>query len=218
MAGADISELNLLVEYLTSELNLHGDGDCYDHAESSYLNHVLETGRGLPITLSVVYMAIANELGIPLQGVAAPSHFLTRLQTDHCVVYIDPFRGGFMMDEEECVQWLTEITELPAADIRPALKPVNERSIIIRMLNNLKVLFGSQEKWLSAWRVQHRLSLLSPGSYRERRDLAILTVRAGRAGEAVDLLEGCLSVCSPEERPLLKQYLGDARRKIPQFN
>jgi regulator of sirC expression with transglutaminase-like and TPR domain len=218
MAGNDINELNLLINHLTDDLNLRGDDRCFDEPQTSYLNCVLESGRGLPITLSVIYMAIASELGIPLEGIAAPSHFLTRLNSDAGIVYVDPFRQGLMMDEVECVEWLHEITELPTAEIYPTLKPVSERTIIIRMLNNLKTLFGSRDQWTAAWKVQRRLALLKPGSWRERRDLAILTLRAGRPGEAAILLEHCISVCTIPERPVLQHHLRQAQQLIPQFN
>jgi len=218
LAGDDLSELSVLISHLTEQLNLHGDELCFDEPESSYLNCVVESGRGLPITLSVVYIAIACELGIPLEGIAAPSHFVTRLNSDSGTIYVDPFRRGIVMDEVECVEWLHEITELPTADIYPTLKPVSERAIILRMLNNLKTLFGSNERWTSAWRVQRRLALLKPGSWRERRDLAILTLRAGRPGEAVGLLEQCVGVCTIQERPVLQYHLREARKLIPQFN
>ncbi|APZ96868.1 SirB1 family protein [Fuerstiella marisgermanici] len=218
MAGDDRSELELLIQFLTSDLNLHGHPESFDSPNSSYLNHVMESGRGIPISLSVIYMAIANELGIPLAGVAAPSHFLTSLQTDGGVVYVDPFRGGEIMNEVECVDWLHALTELPRAEIHPTLKPTSERKIIVRMLNNLKTHFGSTDQWRSVWRVQRRLALLSPGSYREKRDLAIVTLRAGRPGEAIDLLQSCLAVCIPEERQLLQQYLRDARKESPLLN
>lgn len=218
LAGDEVNELKLLISHLTGELNLHGDEHCYEEAEASYLNCVLESGRGLPITLSVVYMAIASELGIPLEGIAAPSHFITRLNSDAGMLYVDPFRGGHMMDEVECVEWLHEITELPTADIYPTLKPVSERSIIIRMLNNLKALFGSRDQWTSAWKVQRRLACLKPGSWRERRDLAILTLRAGRPGEAAGLLEHCVRVCTLQERPVLQHHLREAKKQIPQYN
>ena len=217
-AGDDLSELKLLVEYLTAELNLHGDHDCYESSHGSYLNKVLETGAGLPIALSVIYMAVAAELGIPLQGIAAPAHFITRLETASRPVYVDPFRNGTIMEHEECVSWLCQITELRPAEIRPTIKPASPRQIIIRMLNNLKGLFGSQERWRHAWRVQGRLAALSPGSYREMRDLAIISLRAGRPGEAVTLLENCISVCTPEERELLTRYLKEAKRGVPDFN
>ncbi len=218
LAGDEISELNLLVQYLTETLNLHGHHESFDSADSSYLNCVLDTGRGIPISLSLIYMAIANELGIPLVGVAAPSHFLTQLQTDRGVMYVDAFRRGHIMDERECVQWLHELTELPLAEIRPTLKPTSDRKIVVRMLYNLKSLFGSNDQWTSAWKVQHRLALLNPSSYREKRDLALLSVRAGRAGEAISQLESCIAVCSPEERPLLQQNLKEAFRKAPRYN
>lgn len=218
LAGDEMGELNLLIEHLTNELNLRGDHLCYEESQASYLNCVLESGRGLPITLSVIYMAVASELGIPLEGIAAPSHFLTRLNSDAGVIYIDPFRRGLVMDEVDCVEWLHEVTELPTADIYPTLKPVSDRGIIIRMLNNLKTLFGAREQWTSAWRVQRRLALLKPGSWRERRDLAILTLRAGRPGEASRLLEQCVNVCTVQERPVLQHHLREAKKLIPQFN
>ena len=218
LAGDEVSELNLLVQYLSENLNLHGHHESFDSADCSYLNCVLETGRVIPISLSLIYMAIANELGIPLVGVAAPSHFLTQLQTDRGVMYVDAFRRGHIMDERECVQWLHELTELPVAEIRPTLKPTSDRKIIIRMLYNLKSVFGSEDQWSSAWKVQSRLALLNPGSYREKRDLALLTLRAGRAGEAVTQLESCIAVCSPEERPLLQQNLKEAFREVPRYN
>ena len=218
LAGDEVAELNLLIAYLTDQLNLHGHDDSYDSAASSYLNRVLETGRGIPISLSVIYMAVANELGIPLVGVGAPSHFLTQLETDREVLYIDAFRGGHIMNAEECVQWLHDVTEMPVGELRPTLKPASDRSIIIRMLNNLKTVFGLKEQWRNAMTVQARLALLNPGSYREKRDLAIITLRAGRPGAAVDLLRECLSVCSPEEQPFLQQQLKDAERETPMWN
>ena len=218
LAGSDRKELDLLIEYLTGELNLHGHDESFDSSDCSYLNRVTETGRGIPITLSIIYMAVANELGIPLAGVAAPSHFVTQLQTDSGILYIDPFRRGQIMDETECVEWLHELTELPCAELRPMLKPTSERKIIIRLLNNLKALFGRRDEWRSAWKVQKRLALLSPGSYREKRDLAILSLRAGRPGEAISQLESCIAVCSPEERPVLQQQLKAAHREAPLCN
>ncbi len=217
-AGSEVEELKLLIRHMTEELNLHGDEECFSNPESSYLNRVLETGRGIPITLSLIYLFVANNLGISLEPIAAPSHFLTRLPTDSGNLYVDAFDNGRIMEEEECIEWLRELTELPVSEIRRTLKPVDERSIMIRMLNNLKSVFGSQEDWRSAWRVQCRISHLVPGSFRERRDLAILALRAGRAGEAIDQIQRCLEVCPPDERPVLQQHLRQAQREAPLLN
>jgi regulator of sirC expression with transglutaminase-like and TPR domain len=217
-AGSELEELKLLIRHMTEELNLHGDDDCYSDAECSYLNRVLDTGRGIPITLSVIYLHVANHLGILLEPVAAPAHFLTRLPTDSGNLYVDAFDQGRIMLEDECLEWLHDLTELPCSEISRSMKSVDERTVIIRMLNNLKTVFGSQENWNAAWRVQNRLSLLVPGSYRERRDLAIISLRAGRSGEAIDQLQRCLAVCPPDERPVLQQHLRQAEREVPLWN
>lgn len=218
LAGSDREELQLLIDYMTQELNLQGDYDDFEMEESSYLNHVVATGRGIPISLSVLYMAVANNLGIPLVGVAAPSHFLTQLNTDSGPLYVDAFRGGVIMDESECVQWLSDLTELSPSEIFPTLRPASERKIVVRMLHNLKAIHGADRNWVAAWKVQQRLALLSPGSYREKRDLALITLRAGRPGAAIDQLESCIAVCAPEEKPILDQYLKDALREAPLYN
>jgi len=217
-AGSDVEELKLVIRHMTEELNLRGDDDCFYEPEASYLNRVLETGRGIPISLSLVYLTVANELGIPLEAISAPQHFITRLQTDSGNLYIDAFDQGRIMDEAECLTWLREKTELSTSELRRSLKRADERTIIIRMLNNLKSVFGNREQWVPAWRVQHRLSMLIPGSYRERRDHAILTLRAGRPGEAIDMLERCLAVCPSDERPILTQHLTQAKRELPNSN
>jgi len=217
-ASSDLLELEVLIRHMTERLNLHGDDDCFSDPSASYLNCVLDSGRGLPITLSVVYVAIANEIGIPLEPIAAPAHFLTRLYTDTGTVYVDAFDHGRIMQEVECLEWLHDLTNIPVSDIQNSLRPASHRSIMIRMLHNLKSLFGKKERWVSAWRVQKRLTLLSPASYRERRDLAILAYRAGRSGESIRLLEECLETCSPEDREVLQQYLKQAQRQVPISN
>ena len=98
-AGSDLEELKLLIRHMTEDLNLRGDEDCFSDPDASYLNRVLETGRVIPISLSLVYLKVANELGIPLEPIAAPSHFLTRLQTDSGNLYVDAFDNGRIMDE-----------------------------------------------------------------------------------------------------------------------
>lgn len=217
-AGSDLEELKLLIRHMTEELNLHGDDDFLNDPEASYLNRVLETGRGIPISLSLLYLKVANELGIPLEPIGAPHHFLTRLQTDQGNLYVNAFEQGRIMDEMECIEWLHGVTEMPLSEVRRMLKPVDERMIVIRMLNNLKMVFGNREHWVSAWRVQCRLSMLIPGSWRERRDHAILTLRAGRYGEAISMLEHCLTVCPAEDRPYLLDHLKQARRLAPGCN
>lgn len=217
-AGSDLEEIKLLVRYMTEELCLHGEDSGLPDPDAHYIHNVLRNGRGIPISLSVVYLHVANELGIPLEPVCAPVRFLTRLNTDHGNLYIDAFDQGRILDEPECIGLIRQLSGLPASEVRRSLRRADERAVVIRMLQNLKTIFGRHEQWVDAWRVQCRLRMLSPGSWRERRDHAVLTLRAGRYGEAIELLEQELKVCPGEDRPFLQNHLRQAQKLLPGCN
>ncbi len=214
----DADAVRLLIQCLAERHGIHGDEACYEQAESSFLNRVIETGRGLPITLSILYMAVAERVGIDLRGVSAPRHFLTRYESVDGTVFIDPFARGRILSQRACVKWLAEISGLAKADVRSSLKPAASRTIVMRMLNNLKALYVKQEKWTSAWMVQHRLTALAPSSYQERRDLALISIRANRPGHAIDLLRSCLRSCPSKEKPALEHHLQEANAQLCRWN
>ena len=89
-ARTESETLRLLGENLAEERGIFGDNDCFEKPDSSYLNRVIETGRGLPITLSILYMAVAQRVGIDLRGVSAPMHFLTRYEAVDGTLFVDP--------------------------------------------------------------------------------------------------------------------------------
>jgi regulator of sirC expression with transglutaminase-like and TPR domain len=217
-ARSDRESLDRLVECLAQRHGISGDEACYDRAESSFLNRVIETGRGLPITLSILYMAVAERIGIDLRGVSAPRHFLTRYESVEGTLFVDPFSRGRIISQRECLRWLCEISGLGKADVRTSLKPARARTVVIRMLNNLKAFYVRQEDWPSAWMVQHRLTALAPASYQERRDLALISIRANRPGHAIDLLRSCLRTCPFDEKPALELHLREANAQLCRWN
>jgi regulator of sirC expression with transglutaminase-like and TPR domain len=210
--------LELLGEHLAVRHGLFGDSNCFHQVDSSYLHRVIETGRGLPITLSILYMAVAGRVGIELKGVSAPMHFLTRYESVDGPLYVDAFGHGRVLSQSDCVKWVREIAQLDKASIRASLKPVGPRTIVIRMLNNLKALYAQQEKWTPAWMVQHRLAALQPCSYQERRDLALISIRANRPGHAIDLLRSCLQTCPAKEKETLELHLQEANVQVCRWN
>lgn len=197
---------------------LFGDQSAYERADSSYLHRVIETRRGIPISLSLVYMAVAERLGIELRGVAAPMHFLVRYESAAGPLFLDAFGRGRTLAHAECVEWLSRMARISKDRIKRALEPVGPRPIVLRMLNNLKALHVQQEHWSAAWQVQHRLTALQPTSYQERRDLAVLSIRANRPGPAIDLLHSCLKACPSGERELLEQQLRQAEGEVHRWN
>lgn len=195
-----------------------GGRDSYDSADGSFLNRVIERKTGIPISLSVLYMAVAERAGWSLQGVSAPGHFLTRYEAVDGPLLVDAFAGGQILSVEQCMERIQTATQLSFEQALSALEPVGPRSIIIRMLNNLKILHAKQANWKAARIVQHRLLALQPASYSERRDLAMISLKASHPGEALDLLESCLKQCPSDETPVLEQQLADARKQLATWN
>lgn len=195
-----------------------GGRDSYDSADGSFLHRVIERKTGIPISLSVLYMAVAERAGWSLQGVSAPGHFLMRYEAVDGPFLVDAFAGGQILTVEQCMERIQIATQLPFEQALSALEPVGPRSIIIRMLNNLKILHCKQLNWQAAWVVQHRLLALQPASYSERRDLAMIALKASHPGEALDLLEACLKQCPKDETEVLEQQVSDARKQLVAWN
>lgn len=217
-AGSDEALLEELAACLAGRHGIVGSREIYEHADGSFLNRVIARKTGIPISLSVLYMAVAGRTGIPLLGVAAPGHFLTCYETIDTPLFVDAFAGGKIRTFEETAAWLQETQRVSRENARSALQPVGPRLIIIRMLNNLKTLHAKQGDWRACWKVQHRLLALQPAAYNERRDWAVISVKAGRAGQALEMLDRCLDTCPPEDRAFLESQRQEARGKLAQWN
>lgn len=217
-AHSEQDALRELASCLSERCGLAGDATCYDEADSSYLHRVIDTGRGIPISLSLVYMAVANRVGLELKGVSTPVHFLTRYESVDGPVFVDAFSQGRLMTESECIEWVSSIAQLSPTQVRPLLRSVDPRVIMTRMLNNLKILHAQHENWNGAMQVQRRLLALHRSSYEEQRDLALIMARTSQSSEAIKLLQACLSVCPDSDREILERQLQRSRSSNARWN
>ncbi|HLJ09823.1 MAG TPA: transglutaminase-like domain-containing protein [Planctomycetaceae bacterium] len=218
LASSDELLLGELSECLAGRHGIVGTREIFETADGSFLNRVIEQKTGIPISLSVLYMAVAERTGVPLSGVAAPGHFLTRYETFDSPLFVDAFGGGKILAYGDCVSLLEKTQGVDREQARAALEPVGPRLIIIRMLNNLKTLYAKQRDWQSCWKVQHRLLALHPATYGERRDWAVISVQAGRAGPALEMIDSCLATCPPEEKTFLEKQRTEALGKLAKWN
>jgi len=210
--------LEQLVQCLSGEFGLRGDEECYGQPESSFLPRVIETRRGLPITLSLLYCAVAERLGIALEMAPAPQHVVCRLKTDQAILYVDPFTEGRILSEAECLAWLSLRTQVAPEALLPTLKPAAPRVVIERMLLNLKNLYLKQTNWTALWSVQYRLTALNPTSVEACRDLGITAAHSGRHGVAVTLLRECAPQLSEPDKSAVMQQLAESARRLAQWN
>jgi len=217
-AHGDEQTLAALAACLAGTHGITGNAESYETADGSFLHRVIETKSGIPISLSVLYMAVAEKAGVELLGVAAPGHFLTRFEGAVEPLFLDAFNDGKILTLEAALERVQKTTELPTELAIKALSPVGPRPIIVRMLHNLKALYVKQEKWCAARVAQERLSALEPTSYDERRDLALITLKADRPGPAHDMIEACLKKCPDDERPVLEQHLAESKKQLARWN
>lgn len=181
--------LGALCGLLFEEMGFAGASDDYSDPRNSFLDQVLDRRTGIPISLSVVMLEVGRRVGVPLEGVGMPGHFLVR-HTAAPRVLIDPFNGGRHLDATQCADLVASIFGPGAPFPASVLAPSGPRTILARMLANLKNSYferrdGDSLIWVS------RLRTAIPGvSPRELADLAKVLVELGRFGEAADALEG----------------------------
>ncbi|NOX55046.1 MAG: tetratricopeptide repeat protein [Planctomycetes bacterium] len=215
-AWSEYDALRRLTDCLAEQHGLIGDPNASATPDGYYLNRIIETGRGTPIGLAVLYFIVAQTLQIDLQPVASPKRFLTRYESTEGPIFLDPYDRGRLMDIDECLDWLADVGE--PAEVRGRLQPAGSRRVALHLLNRLKIAHIQQEDWPAAWRVQQRLFALQPTSYEERRALAILATKAERLPQAVELLRDCLQKAPPSDTPLLSAYLRTAEARLAHCN
>ena len=217
-ADSEAEALGALGDGIHNRFGLTGGCAAFESADGSYLHRVIQTRTGIPLSVSLLYMAVAKRVGLDLGGVAAPRHFLTRYESSAGPLFVDAYHGGRVLTEDECLRFLGGVTDLPDDWIAATLQPADSRTIVIRMLNNLKAIHMRREEWCPAWHVQHRLVSLQPAAYGERRDLALIALRAGRPGCAIDLLKCCMASAPADEQSALQEQLRTAQEQLCRMN
>ena len=174
LAEQKVAALNF---HLFGELRFCGNADAYYDPRNSYLNEVLERRTGIPITLAIVYLEVGRRLGLQLQGVSFPGHFLVKLRLKQGSLVLDPFAGGEPCSETGLRARLGQA--LPAdrqakPELDRYLEPATPREIVARVLRNLKGIYLKNAKLERALAVMHRMLLVVPESAEELRDRGLV--------------------------------------------
>jgi regulator of sirC expression with transglutaminase-like and TPR domain len=137
---------------LFDEDGFAGNPGDYYNARNSYLPCVLESKRGIPITLVLIYKCVAEGVGLSVAGINAPGHFLAEVEMDGRPTLVDPFYGGRVLSREEAVKQIEGTTGRPASPISgdsmrvdhtdPLFKPATHREWIARLIRNLRGVYA----------------------------------------------------------------------------
>jgi regulator of sirC expression with transglutaminase-like and TPR domain len=187
-AGA-VQKLRLLNRYFFQELGFAGNVNNYYDRRNSYLPEVLRTRRGIPITLALLYVELAQQLGLKAGGVSFPGHFLVKVHLPGGEVVIDPFDGRSLSREalEERLLPYRRRHGQRGDDEVPLglyLQKAEPRAVVARLLRNLKEIHRGARDWQRLLAVLDRLVVLLPDDWDERRDRALVRAELGRLDDA----------------------------------
>jgi len=134
----------MLNRYLFDELGFRANRDDYYDPRNSFLNDVLERKLGIPLTLAIIYMEIGRHIGLPLQGVSFPGHFLVRCALREGAVILDPYARGVSLGIDDLKARLAAMGQaaVPARSVVAAmLTAASNRDMLGRLLRNLKSIY-----------------------------------------------------------------------------
>jgi regulator of sirC expression with transglutaminase-like and TPR domain len=204
-----------LSHYLFDEEGFRGNSGDYYNPANSFLNDVLDTRQGIPITLSILYVAIGRRIGLNMKGVSFPGHFLVRYESEDGVLFIDPYHKGKILTEEECRDRLKEMygNDLPYHNA--FLEPAGHREVLLRMLTNLKLIAFMQRDYPMALRLLNRILLFKPEGPFELKERGLVEYQLECFGPALKDLEAYLTKQPDDpDRGDLEKYLEDLRNKV----
>ena len=168
-----ISALN---QFLFGDLGFGPNSEDYYDPRNSFLNEVLERRTGIPITLSVIYLELGRKIGLPLQGVSFPGHFLVKCAVPEGAVVLDPYSGGASLDLQDLQKRLRDVRggEVSRAIVAELLISATNKEIIVRLLRNLKAIYLREHNLDKALPIMNWIIATMPDQTEELRDRGMI--------------------------------------------
>lgn len=205
--------IQVINHHLFERLKFRGNRADYYNPDNSFLHHVLNRKLGIPISLSVIYLAIARRLDFPMVGIGMPGHFLIRPEFEDVGFFVDPFNCGEILFPDDCQAKLDE-TYQQQLQLDPSwLAPISKKQILARMLNNLKYIYLHRREIDKALSTMSGIIKIFPDSYTEIRDRGLLYYQINRWSEAIIDLEYFLKVApNSDDAPMIEILLAKMNR------
>lgn len=193
-----LQKLRALNQFLYHDLGFGGNVNDYHDPDNSYIHVVLQTRRAIPVTLAVIWLELAQGLGLSARGICFPGHFMVKARVAEGQIVMDPLDGQ-SLSRDELIERLEPLRPdaLQADDAEVPLglflQVASSREIIARMLLNLKEVHASQADWMRVIAVQNRLLTLLPQDWGAYRDRGLAHAEVGHAQRALIDLETYLA-------------------------
>jgi regulator of sirC expression with transglutaminase-like and TPR domain len=214
-----LGRLHRLREYLFVEQGFTGNREDYYDPRNSFLNDVLDRRQGIPITLSLVLIEVGKRLGLAVEGIGLPGHFIAGARLDDSQIFLDPYNGGALLTPESCEQLVGRVLGRRVTLTQEHYAPVAGRQLLGRMLANLKAIYWQREAWDKVVGVIDRLLVLDPKAAGEWRDRGMAWSNMGETQRGLADLERYLTEFpNTTDHEAVKGHLRKARQKLAQLN
>lgn len=161
----------------------------YAHPDNSFLNRVIDNRIGIPISLSVLYVAVAQRMGIPAYGIGLPGHFIVGIYDRGKELFVDPYNAGLQLSIADCGRLVRESTGSHHPFQPKWLAPVAPADVLSRMLTNLCHAYIQRQDWQNAILAIQHLRLVQPETIFHLRDLGLLHLYNGSLRLSAHYLE-----------------------------
>ncbi|HPR45841.1 MAG: tetratricopeptide repeat protein [Burkholderiaceae bacterium] len=212
--GAEpLERVQALGQFFFSDLGFGGNLNDYYNPDNSYLHRVLQTRRGIPISLALLWLELARGLGVEAEGISFPGHFLMRVNLDGGMLVLDPMNGQSLGRDDlrlRIEEWQPRLPAAPNGDLplTAFLQACTPRQMLTRMLRNLQDIHRSQHDWPRLVAVQDRLIVLLPQAWEEYRERGLALAEQGERRRAAADLDRYL-----RERPAAQDHDAVAERR-----
>jgi regulator of sirC expression with transglutaminase-like and TPR domain len=192
----------------------------YEDPRNSYLSEVLDRRTGLPITLSIVFIEVARRAGLTAYGLNFPGHFLAMAcYAPDGLIVLDPFNHGAMLDADELQARWQKATHAEPPPLATLLAPAGSSAIILRMLNNLRIVCLRRGDPARAIATLEKMVLVDPLGAAHHRDLGALYLTARLFGRAAASLEQYLRLApEAEDADAAREQLRAATEMVARWN
>ncbi|GGJ18703.1 hypothetical protein GCM10011320_27590 [Neoroseomonas lacus] len=214
--GGDLDRRRaVLAGVLHGQFGLTGDGETYDDLANANLIRVLERGRGLPVTLGILWLHAAEAAGWGAHGVDFPGHFLVALEAPRGQLMVDVFAGGLALDAPT-LRALLKRVEGEAAELRPGLlRPMAKREVLLRLQNNIKLRRLRAGAIDGALACTEDMLRLAPDMAPLWREAGLMNQRLDRIGAALACLDRFLELVPEGEAAVrIRQLVAELRQRL----
>ena len=214
-----LGRLHRLREYLFVEQGFAGNREDYYDPRNSFLNDVLDRRQGIPITLSLVLIEVGKRLGLAVEGIGLPGHFIAGARLDDSQIFLDPFNGGALLTPESCEKLVGRVLGRKVTLTDEHYAPVSGRQLLGRMLANLKAIYWQRQAWDKVVGAIDRLLVLDSKAAGEWRDRGIAWSNMGEIQRSLADWERYLTEFpNTKDHEAVKGQLRKARQKLAQLN